>query len=375
MWDLAQDARAALAGGHTAVTRVDVWQSGFPVYTLAATGGRVTMTATGSVRANLNCTLTDPTGQLSRGDVDDLLNPYDCEIAPWRGVRVGGRDELAPLGVFRLTGRDVSDTGEGLSISLAGQDRALTYQGPMASALAISGGTPVEAAVQRLLATRQPGLSMLTMSTGFTVGPLIFPAESDVWAEAQKLAESAGARLFHDRTGQPVLAQAGPVSDRPVARYAEGDGLLLGLDRSEDSDTIKNVVVAENQDGTIRVEVADVDPTSPTFSRGRYGRHPYVLKNPHITSMSQALRAATTRLAYELGRSETVAFTAVPDPCLDVDEVVTVHRPRAGLTDRGVVTASIVVPLSAKEPMQVTCRQSRLAQDGRVLDELPEYAA
>lgn len=413
MWDFTAAAREALAGDHTAVSRVDIWHSGFPVYSLAATGGSVSMDAARAVRSNLSCTLTDPSGRLSRGDVDDLLNPYDCEIAPYRGVRVtasettvtysgalgfgsqpfgtsafGGsqgvpvlssttrvRDELAPLGVFRLTGRDVSDSGDGLAISLAGQDRAIAYQGAMSSAIAVSAGTPIEAAIRRLLVSRNPGLSMLSMRTGFTCGPLIYPPDIDVWAKAQELAESVGAKLFHDRTGQVVLALAGPVSDRPVASYVEGGGLLLDVDRSEDSDTIKNVVRAENADGSVSVEVADTDPTSPTYSRGRYGRHPFVLKNPHIYSQAQALQAASTRLAYELGRSETVAFTAVPDPCLDVNEVVTVHRPRAGLTNRGVVTASITVPLSATDPMRVTCRQSRLAQDGRVLDELPKAAA
>lgn len=384
-WGWSYDARLVLARGHTAVSRVDVWHAGQPVYTLAAAGGGVTMDSSRAVLANLSCDLIDPTGRLSRGDVDDLLNPYDCEIAPWRGVRWTNRilgtthEELAPLGVFRLTGRDVNDTGYGLTISLDGQDRAITYQGPMASAVAVSAGTPIEEAIRRLLIKRQPGLSMLTMNTGFTVGPRIFPADIDVWAEAQKLAESAGARLFHDRTGQVVLAAAGPVSDRPVAMYAEGDGRLVTVKRSEDSDTIKNIVVAGNLDGSISERVQDNDPASPTYFRGRYGEHVYQLKNPHITTAAQARQAAVTRLAYELGRSEIVSFTATPDPGLDVDEVVTVHRPRAGLTYRGVVTASITVPLKVADgtranPMQVDCRQSRLAQDGRVLDDLPPEA-
>ena len=202
----------------------------------------------------------------------------------------------------------------------------------------------------------------------------------DVWAEAQKLAQSAGARLFHDRTGQVVLALAGALSDRPVARYAEGDGLLLDVNRKEDSDTIRNAIVAENADQSIQVEVSDTDPTSPTYSRGRYGRRVYTLKNPYFSSVRQAEQAAATRLAYELGRSETVSFTAAPNPGLDVDEVVTVHRPRAGLVDRGLVVATLTVPLNivdgdAWAPMNVGCRQSRLAQDGRVLPEPPELGA
>ena len=394
MWDWSEAAAAALVGGHTAVSRVDVLHNGTPVYVLAVTGGRVGMDAHRPVRANVSCALIDPTGRLSRGDVDDLLSPYDCEIQPWRGVALsstrvayqpsptagfGGTElgipvvtrsssvELAPLGVFGLTGRTVTDSPDGLAIALAGQDRAMGFRGPMSSALAIPGGTPVEAAITRLLLTRRPGLSLLAMDTGFTCGPLLFPPDIDVWAEAQKLAESVGVRLFHDRLGRCVLAPAGPASGSPVARYAEGAGLLLSVDRAEDADTIRNVVVAESPDGRIRVEVADTDPSSPTSVGGRFGRRVAPPLVHPFTSHEQARQAAMARLVHELGRSETVAFTAIVNPGLDVDEVVTVHRPRAGLVDRGVIVATLDVPLSVKEPMQVVCRQSRLAQDGRGL--------
>ena len=384
MWGWSPDAWTALHAGqgeHTAVTRVDVWHSGKHVYTLAATGGAVQAEAGSPVSRSLSGSLIDPTGQLSRGDAGDLLNAYECEIAPYRGVRLADeRDELCPLGVFGLTGKTVADSPDGLTISLTGQDRAMGYQGPLGRSVAISAGTPTEVAIRQLLTTRRPGLSMVTLKTGFTCGPLYFGSDMDAWGEAQKLAQSAGAKLFHDRSGQLVLALAGALSDRPVARYAEGDGLLLDVDRKEDSDTICNVVVAENADQSIQVEVADMDPTSPTYSKGQYGRRVYTLKNPYFSSVRQAQQAAATRLAYELGRSETVRFTAAPNPGLDVDEVVTVHRPRAGLVDRGLVVASLDIPLNIVEgdawvPMQVGCRQSRLAQDGRVLDEPPELAA
>lgn len=375
MWGWSPQARTALAGGHTAISRVDVWHAGKPVYTLAVVGGSVSIDADRPVRSNLSCRLVDPTGQLSRGAIGDLLNAYECEIAPYRGVRVGDVDELAPLGVFGLTGRSVSDGRDGLTISLTGQDRAMGYQTPMSRALPINAGTPVEAAIRQLLGTVQSGLSLLAMRTGFTVGPLLFQPDIDVWAEAQKLAQSVGARLFHDRTGQVVLAPAGAVSDRPVAAYAEGDGRLLDVNRAEDSDTIKNVVRAENADGSIAVTVEDDDPTSPTYARGRYPRKVHTLKNPYFGSVQQAKTAATTRLAYELGRSETVDFTAVPDPGLDVDEVVLVHRPRSGLTHRGLVLATLDIPLGASESMKVGCRQSRFAQDGRLLVDPKEAAA
>lgn len=385
---LSQLAEAALLRGHTAVSRVDVLHDGKVAYTLTPTAGSVAVEADAPVRRSLSCSLVDSAGSLTRadletlipdpslieGNVGDPLNAYECEIAPYRGVRVAGVDEFEPLGVFRLTGRVLTDSDAGLTIRLTGQDRAMGYQVPMSRPLPINAGTPVESAIQKLLAMVQPGVTVLSMRTGHTCGPLLFEPDINVWAEAQKLAESVGARLFHDRTGRCVLAPAGTASDRPVARYAEGDGLLLDVDTSEDSDTIRNVVVAENEDGSISVEVADNDSTSPTYHRGRYGRHVYPLKNPHIHSIAQATQAATARLAYELGRSETVKVTTVVHPGRDVDEVITVHRPRSGLVDRGLVVATLDIPLSVTDAMSIGCRESRLAQDGRVLAELAEMS-
>jgi hypothetical protein len=49
-------------------------------------GSRQVQRPTADPRANLSATLVDPTGALTTGDVDDLLDPYECEISPWRGV-------------------------------------------------------------------------------------------------------------------------------------------------------------------------------------------------------------------------------------------------------------------------------------------------
>lgn len=373
MWGWSDQARDALSGGHTVASKVDIWHGGTYTYTLDVVGGLVTFDGDRPALANLSATLIDSTGRLSRGDVDDLLDPYECEIAPYRGVRmlaadIGGyTDEMAPLGVFGLTSRQVSDDPGGLTIQIAGQDRAMGYQVPMSSALAIPGGTPIETAVLRLLTAVNATANVLLLKTGFTCGPLLFAPDIDVWAEAQSLAASVGAQLFHDRLGRAVLAPIGPTTTTPVAAYAEGDGLLLSLNRAEDSDTIRNVVIAENPAGTIRVVVSDDDPTSPTYAGGRYGKRPVTIKNQHFGSIKQATQAARAKLAYELGRSETVDFTIVPDSGLDVADVVSVHRPRAGLDRRSLVVAGVEVPLGAEEAMTVHCRKSVLTPSGQVL--------
>lgn len=360
-----------LSRSHTALSRVDVWHGGRPVYTLDVSGGSVEAEAGRPVFRNFSGTLVDPTGALSGGDVDDLLNPYDCELAPWRGVRTPAGDEYAPLGVFGLTGRLVDGDG---SIRVTGQDRAMGYQGPMTGSLAIGSGTPVEAAIARLLATRQPGVTFAeNWVTGFTVGPLLFEADIDVWAEAQTLARSVGGWLHHDRQGGLVFSSVLPETRTPVARYAAGEGTgLVRLSRQEDSDTIRNIVVVESTKtatgSIIRAEAADDDPFSPTYFRGRYGRRPKTITNQHVGSLAQAQQMAATELVRELGRSETGSLTVVADPRLDPLDVVAVHRPAAGLTDRGMVIASLETPLGVEDAMSIGLQRSILAQSGAVLE-------
>jgi len=365
MWPMSGAARLELSRSHTAATKLEVLHSGRPVHELVVTGGSVTAQVGRSVMRNASATAVDPAGQLTGGDLQDLLSPYDCEIAPWRGVRTPAGIEWAPLGVFGLTGRRVAGDG---SVELSGQDRAMTYQGPMSGALAVPGGTPVEEAITRLLVTRQPGVQMRSWHTGFTCGPLLYRPDIDVWAEARKLAQSVGGWLHHDRLGRLVFSPLLPTTTTPVARYADGDGVLVEASRSEDADTIHNVVVVRSTDGTIQAVAEDTDPTSPTYAGGRYGRRVTVITNPHVSSVEQAQQAATTALLRELGRSETAALQIVPNPALDPLDAVAVHRPSAGLLDRVLVIDSLTVPLLATELMTLGCRKYLLTRDGQTLE-------
>lgn len=369
MWVPSQAALDTLSRSHTAVSRVDVLHGGRAVRTLSVVSGAVSAESGRAVFRNLSsCRIIDPTGEFSGGDIGDILSPYDCEVAPYRGVMLpGGAVELAPLGVFGLTSRSVNGDG---SVTIAGQDRALKYQGSMTGSLAISRGTPVEQAIAKLLFTRNNALEMNTWVTGFTCGPLLFNSDIDVWREAQVLAASVGGYLYHDRTGVVTFAPNLPTTGVPAARYAYGDGLLLDATRTEDSDTIHNVVVVESSNANstpIRVIAEDLDPSSQTYSRGKYGRRVVTKTNPHIYTTRQATQVAATELANELGRSETVAATVVVNPFLDPLDSLVLHHLDAGLNERGVVIASLSTPLSVKDSMSIGMRRSILTRDGQVI--------
>jgi hypothetical protein len=378
VWLLSTAAVATQRQSHTMNARIDILHGGRRVRSLSPEEGSVTADSTRPTLRNLLCTVSDPTGELSGGDLGDLMSPYDSELAVYRGIVLyegtpRETTEWAPLGVFQITGRGIPGSG---AITVEAQDRAIMYQGGMTGSLGIDGNTPVEKAIARLLSTRNSGVTLLPWRTGFTCGPLLYAPDIDVWNEALLLAQSAGGTLYHDRLGRLVFAPSVPTSGRPVRRFADGDRLLLGAERKEDSDSVHNVVVVESEKtgngGVIHAEAADTDPRSPTYYRGRYGRRVgKPIKNPHVSSQNQADQMAATELIRELGRSETATVTVACDLGLDPNDVTTIHRPSSGLDNRGLVIESMTTPLTAEESMQLKMRSSIIAQNGHILDVTP----
>jgi hypothetical protein len=371
MWQMTSaDAAAQFLGTHSAGGRVDILHSGRSVQSLVVTDGSVDAQANRPVTRNLTCTIADETGVLSGSDIGDLLSPYDAEVAAFRGVMAStGVIEWVPNGVYGITDKAVGDFG---AVQLTGQDRAMIYQGSMTGSLAINGGTPIETAIRKLLLTRNAGLQFTTYATGYTCGPLLYDPDIDVWKEALDLAQAAGGWLAHNRVGSLIFAPSLPPSKTPVRRFARGDGLLIAVDRGEGADTIHNVVVIEstktNNGTVIRGIAEDTDPTSPTYSRGRYGRRVVTYTNQHVSSQRQAVDVATTQLVRELGRTETVSITAVVDPRLDPLDVVVVHHPEKFLVERPMVLEGVTIPLTVKNSMGISFRKSVISQNGHILD-------
>jgi hypothetical protein len=368
MWPLTGTARQLQAQSHTMTAALVVLHSGRPVATLVPYSGTVNAQVGRSVMRNLGCTVIDPTGALTGSEVDDLLSPYAAEVQPYRGVVTPTGTEWVPLGVYRLTARNV--VGDG-SVQLTGQDRAMIYQGPMSGSLVINAGTPVEKAIAKLLSTRYRGVQLHSWATGCVVGPLLYKPDIDVWAEAQKLAKGVGGWVYHDAVGDVHLGPLLPTTLRPVARYAEGDGLLLDVTRKENSDTIHNVVVVTstnaNTQATITGLAQDADPTSPTYAYGKYGRQVKSISNNSVGNVSQATQMATTELVRELGRSETVDATIVCNPALTPLDCLIVNRPSVGLVEKALIIDQVSHSLAAKDPTTIQFRKYVLTEDGQTL--------
>jgi hypothetical protein len=106
----------------------------------------------------------------------------------------------------------------------------------------------------------------------------------------------------------------------------------------------------------VRAEAVDDNPASPTWVEGPFGDVPLFYTSALITTVDQAQDVADAMLLRKLGLVEGLRFAAIPNPALDVDDVVQVTRLRARV-DALHVVEQFNMGLQPSSPMQVTTRK------------------
>lgn len=358
--------QVALQESHTAVHRVDVLRADQKLQELMLIGGDVTTEEGVAIEGSTHVALVDPTGELTVTDTQSLLSPFGTEIQVWRGVDTGDPDnDYISQGIFRVTGYNIHEAAGGIVTTLTGFDRALRCEGSLDHGFPIPAGISYEAAVMAILLEKLPTLRFRMQKTGLTTLSLYLATDKSVWAEARRIARSVGCRLYFDRRGICVMA---PIQVQAQATkvwdYIEGDNALFwDIDRNLYVDDLANVVVVQSTNTAgvgVQGEARDLDPRSPTYSNGPYGQVVYAERTELVLTSGQARTMAQGILAQKLGASEVVTFSAVPNPALDIGDTISVTREALGIDHRLMIVQRIVLPLTAAEPMVVTCRRSVL---------------
>jgi hypothetical protein len=359
----------AIKASHTAIAGVDVLLSGVTQSTpnLRIIGGNVTVDKTNDVRRRCTVTLEDPTGALIPTSPSSLLTPYGNELRLWRGVTyVDGTSEMVPLGVFRMATVRVRDSGADVTIEVTGYDRARAVQrAKFTDTYSVAAGTDLATAIQALITSRVSGLTFSFANTTATTPGVTYQAGDDPWKAARELATAGGYELFFDADGICVLR---PEPDTSTAAtvwdFTEGStNTATSLDRAFTDENVYSDVIATGE-GTgvvppVRGQARDTTTTSPTYYLGSFGDVPYFFSSPLMVSAAIATVTAAALLNRLVGFTDQVGFTAVPNPALDVSDVVTVTRQRLGLSAAPYVVDRLTIPLDAKETMSITSRLRR----------------
>lgn len=367
MWPVSPAFLDAVTRSHEAVVTAEVHDvSTDTVVPLGVTDGSVVIDRTADVNRTCRLTLVDETGTLTVHDAEDLLAPFGNELRVSRGVRyLDGTTEEVPLGVFRITDWEASESADGLVVAVSGSDRSLVVQRAIwEDPYVIPSGVAVETALTDLLVDRFPAVSVNLPSMGAETRKVVLDgADGDPWRDARTIAQGAGWELKFDGSGTVVAVKPSTPESEPSVTYLEGEqGVLLDLRRGvSTAANVYNAVLAtaENTGLTtpLRSLVIDDDPSSPTYYHGPFGKVPRRWFSPLATTQTQLDESARTLLDGILGANEDIDFRQIVNPALDDNDVVLMSRAPTGLEDVTVVLDVIEIPLTAAGAMRCSGRR------------------
>jgi hypothetical protein len=366
--------KTAVKQSHTAIAKAEVWTSDQLLQVVNIQAGNVTVNS--SMASRRECEIEIVTNRTITNLVPDndfdVITPFGNELRLYRGIKFdNGTEEYVPLGVFVITEVAVQDSNEGVTLSLTGSDRSLLisrakwiepYQVENAS---------LESAITALLKSRYPDVQTAFPTTNVTINQVVLGSENDndPWKDAVELCELVGFDLFFNANGVVEMAQFPSLDGSVVvSTFVEGVGTTVtSIDRSiSTKETFNGVVYTiEGTDVAtpIRVEAWDEDSTSPTYRFGKFGQVPTFVETSLLSTEDEAVRAAAALLNKYIGAQETISWECIPDPTLDVNDVVYVKAVGAKV-DRLVIIDKIDLPLDPQDTMTVDARTVRVVAEG-----------
>jgi hypothetical protein len=173
------------------------------------------------------------------------------------------------------------------------------------------------------------------------------------WTDISALAAAIGGgigELFVNAEGAfQIIATPDPNAVSPVWDFMDGDnhqsgGLLTKVTRVLSDAKTVNYVIATGENSTAKTPVkaiaTDSDPTSPTYYLGTFGRVVgYEPGRKLLKTQAQVQNAADTYLSWFIGGDDSTTIEGVPNPCLDVNDVIRVRRKSLGIYNASTVVA------------------------------------
>lgn len=348
--------RAVLAGPHEMVVRVEIWDGDTRLIDdLPYLGGSVNASLTNRVTRNLNLTLPE---DLYPYDDDDPLSPAGNEIHVYRGVRYGNDLEVV-FPVFKGKIESVEMSGEGTAELEAADYAQLIEDAEFVRPYNSSVGVGVYQQFQELVLDAVPGAAFGPSDDFWQPMPAL-TWETDRGAALDEVGATAGAFWYALADGRYVLRRVPwTVAGAPALTLTDGPGGIIhdALPRKTREGVYNSVTaVGERTDGTDPVYgvAEDIYPGSPTYVNGKFGRKHKLLRVQAASSQQAAVSAARAYLRRAKALAFTWSWSQVPDPAMELGEVVGLAvRGRTGIIQ---VVSGFNIPLDVNQQMNVTAR-------------------
>jgi hypothetical protein len=295
---------------------------------LKVTGGSVNEDSSRTVRTDFDLTVV---AEVAAKD----LPGQRVRIA--RGFQYpDGTTETVTLATGFITHAEVrSNDG---TISISGMDRTSRLQRPSLLPVTIPAGRNAAQSIRDLLSVMDPSITWDLMETAWTLPRLVYAVETDLMAEAVKLALSFGAQVFATRDDHMALRPVATAEAPERYTFTEDDRSTF-IDGSQgwDIDQIPNGVIGISQHSSlpapIRAEVwqAGVTPDGPDA-------RPFWLRTSSASTQGQLQAMVNAKLQLVVGGAHEITMTTVADPSLEVDDVARARNPSIGADDLFVVS-------------------------------------
>jgi hypothetical protein len=345
-----------VAGSHRFAARVDVLLNREVILeNVPIVSGSVSFNRRGRILSSFNVSTVDPL-RLPAGP-DDPFSPFGYELQIFRGVKGGGGEILAPLGVFPI--QDSSIDGVTLLTSIAGMDRSqLISDALFEDAVQIVEGSNVITAIQLLVEDAVPGLEFLFPSTTFLTPLLTYAPGDDRLAAIHEMARSIGHEFLFDGLGRCVLRPEPSLQSEPVGVMSEGVNLIASTLSLNRGPAVNRVVATSNNASTgesFRGVATDDDPGSATQYGGQFGKKVHALQSAYFASDAHCQAAADAYLAGNLGVAVTTRVTCLIDARRETSDVVQVNVSTLGIDQLHIVD-EMTIGLAATDVMTASIR-------------------
>lgn len=312
-----------------------------------------------AVRRELHASFVDADGVLTPAQASDLLTPKGTEVRVYRGLLVDSVYEYVPMGVFGIVEPEVRAHSEGTIVELKGFDRvdrlrALRFTDPWV----IADGTNFSTAIGDIVTSRLAGVALRITPMTYTTPAITFDRFASPWDAIVDLTEACGCTAYFDQLGTFVVEPLMGVQTG-ITYTIGAQSLLMNSSRKFlSTDSVYSGVIArgEHPDKTpIRVEKWDVDPASPTYSLGPFGRRPYGIFNPNITTTPQAQALVDAAFPRVTRMKQECEITTRGTPGHDIGDIITVIDPRSR-TNGDYQLISATIPLKNEQGAHVRLR-------------------
>jgi hypothetical protein len=221
-------------------------------------------------------------------------------------------------------------------------------------------------AIKDLVDAAHPSTSPPSWTVAAGVDTTSLPPDNTVftgdrWAAVNALAQAVNVTVGATASGGWMIAPTTP-STTPVWTVTHGsDGVLVAETTAYSRRSQYNAVAIRwaNPDGTGGLSyIADMDPTSPTYYNGPFGRKPRPEETlATCTTSGQADAAATTILQQCSGRTRAISLTSVHNPLMEPGDVLTLRLPDGTIEEH--VIDAVSLPLE-KGTMSLETRVLRI---------------